>query len=212
MTALQRRRLRLLARICVYSALGGAAYGVSIVQLTEGTFTINSPLNGTIIGLATALLCSGLDLVVVPSRIGAPLRGLPFAVGVLAKGLWYGFAAALAQRFGSNLFGDEPAWAWSDPRYLLTVGLSFIAAQLVSFTLAISEHLGHGVLPSLVTGRYHRPREESRVFLFVDMVDSTAIAERIGPSQFLRLLDRFASDLVEPVLEHHGTIYRYVGD
>jgi adenylate cyclase len=211
MSALQRRRLLLLARICAYSAFLGAAYGAIAVKLTEGSFASASMLNGAAIGVMTTILCAGLDLMVMPTRLGAQIEHAPFIVVVLAKGLWYGVAVTLAMILGTHLFGDEP-WSWRETRFQVTVALSFLVAQLVSFTIVLSGHLGHGVLRNLATGRYHRPREEARVFLFVDMISSTTIAERIGPTAFLTLLDRFATDLAEPVIEHHGSIYRYVGD
>lgn len=212
MTVLQRRRIRLLARICLYAAIGGAAYGVIAVQVTEGGFTSAAILNGAAVGILSTILCAGLDLVALPSGLGAPFRHAPFLVVVLLKGLWYGAAVTFALLVGTQLFGEDDPWTWREARFQITVGLSFLMAQLVSFAIVLSGHLGHGVLRNLVTGRYHRPREEARVFLFVDMVESTAIAERIGPTAFLTLLDRFVGDLAEPVIEHHGTIYRYVGD
>ena len=212
MTPLQRRRLGLLARICLYAAVGGALYGIIAVQVTEGTFTSAAILNGAAVGIISSILCAGLDLMVLPTGLGARLRHAPFVVVVLLKGLWYGAAVTLALLIGTHLFGDDEPWTWREARFQITVGLSFLVAQLVSFAIVLSDHLGHGVLRNLVTGRYHRPREEPRIFLFVDMVDSTAIAERIGPTAFLTLLDRFVADLGIPVIEHRGTIYRYVGD
>jgi adenylate cyclase len=156
------------------------------------------------------VFCASLDLLVMPGRTGAWLRRLPFAALSIIKGLWYGFALIAALHLGL-LLSDDP-WTWHDPRYRITLALSLLIAQVMGFIFSIADHLGHGVMRNLITGRYHRPREEMRVFLFVDLVGSTAIAERIGPTGFLRLLDAFVMDLAEPVLEHHGSIYRYVGD
>ena len=61
-------------------------------------------------------------------------------------------------------------------------------------------------------GRHHRPRSEDRFFLFVDVEGSTSLAERIGPTAVHRFLDsvfRLASD---PIGDHGGEIYQYVGD
>ena len=46
----------------------------------------------------------------------------------------------------------------------------------------------YGNLWRLMIGRYHRPREESRIFLFLDMEGSTAAAEKLGAPRFLELL------------------------
>ena len=67
-------------------------------------------------------------------------------------------------------------------------------------------------MTSFVTGRYHRPRLEERVFLFMDLVNSTTIAEHLGPLRFHGLLDRIAFDIADAVATYHGEIHRYVGD
>ena len=61
--------------------------------------------------------------------------------------------------------------------------ISFYSSLLqMSFTVllclvyaAISENLGHAVLMNFFTGKYHQPRVEPRIFMFVDMKDSTAL-------------------------------------
>ncbi len=61
-------------------------------------------------------------------------------------------------------------------------------------------------------GRYHRPRSEERFFLFVDIVGSTALAERIGPAAVHRFLDRVFRLASDPIDDYGGEIYQYVGD
>ena len=51
--------------------------------------------------------------------------------------------------------------------------------------LGVNDLLGPGVLFAFVAGRYHHPRREERILLFVDMRASTAIAERLGEERFL---------------------------
>lgn len=72
--------------------------------------------------------------------------------------------------------------------------------------------VGEQTLRDIVLGRYHRPRTEERFFLFVDIVGSTPLAERIGPDavhRFLGEVFRLASDLID---DHLGEVYQYVGD
>ena len=54
-----------------------------------------------------------------------------------------------------------------------------MAAGLGFNTIRVFLHhlLGEGVLWKFISGRYHKPREEERIFMFVDMKSSTAIAE-----------------------------------
>ena len=77
---------------------------------------------------------------------------------------------------------------------------------------AISEHLGHSVLFNLFTGRYHRPKQEQRIFLFLDMYGSTAIAEALGDIRYFDFLQRYYDDLANAIIAHEGEVYQYIGD
>jgi adenylate cyclase len=48
--------------------------------------------------------------------------------------------------------------------------------------------------------------------LFLDLQNSTGIAEQIGPMAFHRLLNRFIDDITHSILRYGGEIYKYVGD
>jgi adenylate cyclase len=67
--------------------------------------------------------------------------------------------------------------------------------------------LGH-----LGFGRYHQPHLEDRFFLFVDIRGSTTLAERIGPIAVHRFLAAVFSVASDPIADHGGEIYQYVGD
>jgi len=72
--------------------------------------------------------------------------------------------------------------------------------------------LGPGTLANLLLGRYHRPVEEERIFMSLDLNDSTAIATALGPLRFNDFKNDFFHDIAEPILETRGRIYQYVGD
>lgn len=56
------------------------------------------------------------------------------------------------------------------------------------------------------------PTVEERVFLFVDLADSTTIAERLGHKEYSRFIRSCFHDLTELVMRHRANIYQYVGD
>jgi adenylate cyclase len=72
--------------------------------------------------------------------------------------------------------------------------------------------VGANVFRYFVTGVYHQPTAEERVFLFLDLQGSTQLAERLGSARYFELLRRFVDELTEPVLETDGEIYQYAGD
>ena len=77
---------------------------------------------------------------------------------------------------------------------------------------AISEHLGHTVLLNFFTGKYHSPKEEKRIFMFLDMSSSTTFAEQLGHTTYFELLKAYYADLSDAIVDHQGEVYQYVGD
>jgi adenylate cyclase len=83
---------------------------------------------------------------------------------------------------------------------------------LMVFFLQVNHLLGEGVLVKFLRGKYHKPREEERIFMFLDMKSSTTIAEQLGHVKFYALLNELFHEISEPVLETKAEIYQYVGD
>lgn len=94
---------------------------------------------------------------------------------------------------------------------MLMVDMGFLAFISI-LVLEISDKYGPGGLRNLIRGRYNKPRKENRIFLFLDMNDSTVIAEHIGHEKYFNMLKEFFSDITEPILNNGGHIYQYVGD
>ncbi|MFK7848271.1 MAG: adenylate/guanylate cyclase domain-containing protein [Rhodothermales bacterium] len=80
------------------------------------------------------------------------------------------------------------------------------------FYAEISEHMGHRVLINFFSGKYHTPKEETRIFMFSDMKSSTQIAEQLGHTRYYELLRAYYSDLSDGIISYGGEIYQYVGD
>jgi len=97
-------------------------------------------------------------------------------------------------------------------RGVMTIAYWSIAVMSALFVLQVSEKLGQGVLLSFLLGRYHRPREETRIFLFMDLKSSTAYAEQLGHMKYSQLIQDCFADLTETVVRHNAQIYQYVGD
>lgn len=88
------------------------------------------------------------------------------------------------------------------------VGISF----LLSFFREIARMLGPGVFLKLLIGSYHKPTEEERIFMFLDLNNSTKLAEELGPFLFSEFKNEFFFDIAEPVIETRGEVFQYVGD
>lgn len=139
-----------------------------------------------------------------------------FYVVLLAVVMVITFPVAAAMEMGTGL-GDPRVWDRLRSFFVSKTGLG-TAVQLTTSLVAslfyaeIAEHMGPQVLANFLTGRYHTPREERRVFLFSDMKSSTAIAERLGHARYFALLRDYYDALADAVIDHGGEVYQYVGD
>lgn len=84
--------------------------------------------------------------------------------------------------------------------------------MLSLFILNISEKLGSGVLLNYILGKYHRPKEESRIFMFIDLTSSSAYAEQLGHIKYSKLIQDCFYDLNDVIHDYDVQIYQYVGD
>jgi class 3 adenylate cyclase len=72
--------------------------------------------------------------------------------------------------------------------------------------------IGIETLFHLMIGTYHRPVIEEKVLLFLDINDSTGLAERLGAVQIKSLVGKFLFDVSKPITDYGGEIYLYKGD
>ena len=98
-------------------------------------------------------------------------------------------------------------------RVFWTVEL-YIAIIIIAslFFMEVSENIGIQVLYNYFNGKYHTPIEEKRIFMFLDMNESTALAEEIGHLKYFEMLREYYADLSDPIIRCSGQLYQYVGD
>ncbi len=216
MTHTHRRRQSLFVMFMALGVILGAVYGTGVgVILDNDMLGLHTLVHGTLRGGFTGLLVSSViayfELYVVEGVNG--LRRKPFWQLLAIKEAVYIGAILGGDFIGSSLLGapDDPGFGLNRitaVTFVFSVGF----ALLINFTMEMSMLLGPGVMANMLRGRYHRPRMERRLLVFFDMRSSSAIAERIGDIAFHSLLNRFFTDLTEPVLAWNGIIHKYVGD
>lgn len=87
-----------------------------------------------------------------------------------------------------------------------------LVVAVTQLMLQVTSKFGQGVFSAIARGKYHTPKEEKRVFMFLDLNSSTSMAEKLGNEKYHQLLRDFFSDITNPILENRGDIYQYVGD
>lgn len=95
----------------------------------------------------------------------------------------------------------------------ISTWVQLLFSLLVSLLYSeISENLGPNIMYNFFTGRYHKPVDESRIFMFVDMKDSTTIAEKLGHKTYFKFLKDYYLSFSDAIIKNHGEVYQYVGD
>lgn len=107
-------------------------------------------------------------------------------------------------RFFENTF--RPAWLL--PK-MVEWAILFLLTQLA---LEINEKYSRGVFLMIMAGKYLQPKEENRIVLFVDLRNSTPIAEKLGNKDYFKFIRDFIFCISAGIMEHDGRIYQYVGD
>lgn len=87
-----------------------------------------------------------------------------------------------------------------------------VVVIITHITIQVSDKFGPGNLWKIITGQYHTPREESRIFMFLDLKSSTTIAEQLGDKKYHEFLSDTFSDITDSIVKNKAEIYQYVGD
>jgi adenylate cyclase len=171
--------------------------------------------NGLPRGILTGVVITGFLFSferVLAQPAMAELRRTPFLVHLAIKTVIYLAIILFALAVGAWFFpAPAEVGVWL-PIQRQDVLFSFAAVLTIRFIDDVNHLLGQNVLLNFITGHYHRPRLEQRVFLFIDIEGSTGLAERLGELVFHRLVNRFVVDITDPIVAAHGEIHRYVGD
>jgi adenylate cyclase len=175
---------------------------------------INCLIGATILGSLEVLI------------LGKLLRKKPLGISLLVKttvyiifilfftsmGTLYLYSSDIAKPIFSNDVIHFYITTYLNARIVLTIVYWGIACMLALFFLQINEKFGQGVLTNFLLGKYHRPKEDKRIFMFMDLKSSTTYAEKLGHIKYSQLIQDCFFDLTDIVLSYEAKIYQYVGD
>jgi adenylate cyclase len=202
-------------------------YDLVALKRLSGSFPFWDELMGTIVLGVFGGLAGGWLLVF---KMGSRYRRKSFAFGIINAGLLFivtyvalagiglfiidfvyfyfngNFSSALSKSVDNVLFNIL------SPSFFINVFLFGFFVSVTQFMLQVSDKFGPGILWKFLTGKYYHPRQEERIFMFLDLRSSTTIAEKMNSKKFFGLLKEVYNDITEPILNSQGEIYQYVGD
>ena len=171
---------------------------------------------------------SGLDLpteialvlVLVAAGVGLAILQIPVAArlgngSIVIIGFWAG-SFALYNRGGPLVPLALPSLGLMAAYGISSATLGYAAAKARRF---VRKAFAHYVSPALVEQLTNRPDQlvrggESRevTLIFTDVAGFTALSERLGPEVLMPLLNDYFDGMSRVVLEHDGTIDKFIGD
>jgi adenylate cyclase len=162
-----------------------------------------------------SVLVGGYLLSVRDGRLRGWFRRLSFGVHLAVSSSIVLLLFLVGRAAGQVVTSLDPRRFWgsfTDPHLAYALPYFVLLAVTIQFVLQVNRMIGTDVLRYFIAGVYHRPREEERIFLFLDLEGSTKLAERLGSARYFELLRRVVGDLTEPILDWAGEIYQYAGD
>lgn len=137
---------------------------------------------GVFLGISTGLF----EVFFSPGRIGRHSHG----VAIVFKTIFYFTLISimvLLVYIGYNIILPVGQLGDTLKSYLTSVGslpiyqYLIFTSFLINALIHIERILGPGQFLKIIPGRYLQPKEEYRIFMFLDLNDSTALAEKRGP-------------------------------
>ena len=218
-----RRKLRTSLSILSVSTLLGLVYALAFRNMIPSL----SPawhmfVNGATAGFLLGGVISIAEIHLNQSR----LRHLHFPLYLLVQNVYYFVSAnvifflvlmshlVLFHDMTFREAGESYVFVsfYEGPEWMVANASAIIIVFSISFVRQINRMLGKNGILNLITGKYHKPQEEHRVFMFLDLNQSTTIAERLGHRRYHEFIDDFFYDITPAIIESKGDIYQYVGD
>lgn len=197
--------------------LGGIAFPIYFYGVNLRTMA-----NGAILGILISITITAIER----HFLQEPMRRMRFSLALILRTSIQIFVIIFYVVFGllfydlvvrgtpsSELLRSEDLRHFLYGGELLSIVLySLSILFLVNMIRQMSRILGQNVLLNMIIGRYTKPVEEMRVFMFLDLNASTTLAERLGNTSYHELLDDYVYDITKPIVDNNGEIYQYVGD
>jgi adenylate cyclase len=120
------------------------------------------------------------------------------------------FGLLIAPALKANVVSlAEATWKYF---YFICLVFYFVMTIIITFINQVNTKYGPGVLLPILLGKYRNPREEERIFMFMDLKSSTAIAESLGHIKYSSFIRDSFMDINKVLFPYNAQVYQYVGD
>lgn len=186
--------------------------------LSYSTVVFVSFVTGWIFGITTGVLdlyLNGMRIRRLSSTLTMFIKAVTYPVVLFL--LIFGFKFYLSSICTSDyikevyneLIHSDLTWRYL---YASLVIYTSVMALGISFINQMNYRFGPGVIIPMLLGRYRKPKEQDRLFMFLDLKSSTQHAEKLGHLKYSSLIRDCYIDINLVLIKNNAEIYQYVGD
>lgn len=103
-------------------------------------------------------------------------------------------------------------YVWLSSNIKIALSMSFFIAIFFTADTILKQFLGQGFVKDMLMGKYHEPKEKRIIAMFIDLANSTSIAENLSHREFYGMLNAFFTIVEQCSFLYYGKIYKYLGD
>lgn len=203
MTLTTRKKLQSIILASVVSSLLGGVVASSLHRQFP---------RGALSALLFCLLLGSYEQFVFQTPGGRRMRHLSHGVSLII------YIAVVTILFAMSVLVTHLSLGWdigardlaSTLTYMLPVFILYSFSMLM--IVRITHFVGIETLVHIAVGTYHRPVTARKIIMFVDMNNSTHIAEALGPLDTRSFVRKFVSQVERAVTDGGGEVYLYKGD
>jgi len=218
LTINQVRRLKQAVTFLCIGTVGGLVYVIAEGQLHLRYAVVNALL----IGFLLSAVLTVFELIWFRRQVRRMrfitlfvLRMAVYSIAIFCT-IWLILVISRMRRFDLTYSGVMQSEEWqnylSSGQFTGVVIYALLIMSTVNFTRQMSRKLGQGMLLAYITGRYTKPVRQERVIMFVDVINSRLIIEKLGAMGFHRFFNDLVYDITESIVLHSGIILHYVED
>lgn len=194
---------------------------VAVTGLYQVDAEISLSSNITVAIISSILFGSALGT--IDFFLEKKFRGKSLGIEILVKGIAYlitwNIVSTIAYTIGTTISADfirsTTIHYSEDFSFNMLSAASIYTAIMIfviSFIKQMNKKFGPGVLIPMLLGKFRKPHIENRVFLFMDLKDSTSYAERLGSIKYSQMIQDCFMDVNRVIPPFNAEIYQYVGD
>ena len=217
--SMHRRRLVAAALVAAIGFAAGIGYRFFIDNADERELA--NYLRSGVHGVGIALAGWAVQNTLGPnarSSLASALRRLPLLRELIVRSLLMTLVIVIvgvALQFALYAEPYRLRWFkldWFTGTLPWIIGLGLVISFVIGAFTEASRVIGAPMLANIALGTYHRPKREQLIVMFLDLADSTLLAEAMGELKVHDLITRFFFDIEAPITAHGGAVHAYVGD